>query len=283
MENRNHVPVELENWIRKTLKSGVKPEAIVNGMIKKGYDTKLAYRTLLHIVGNQSIYSTKTVDSSYTYEKPSIDTNENVIYTNDREIRVLMRIEKPYILHVQNFLSFEECDQLISLSRDHLQHSKVVDPKSGIEKLSSGRTSKGMYFKLNENMLINTIEKRIAEFTDSPVEYGEGLQVLNYKEEQEYKPHYDYFPSNKIDPSKGGQRVGTLLIYLNDVPSGGQTIFPKLGLSISPKKGAAVFFQYTNSKGQVDPMSLHSSSPVLTGEKWVATKWIRQGSTNHNF
>ena len=100
---------------------------------------------------------------------------------------------------------------------------------------------------------------------------------MNYGVGEEYKPHFDFFPSGKVDSTKGGQRVGTLLIYLNDVPMGGETVFQKVGLSIVPKKGSAVYFHYTNSKGQVDRLSLHSSIPVIEGEKWVATKWIREG------
>jgi len=66
-------------------------------------------------------------------------------------------------------------------------------------------------------------------------------------------------------------------MYLNDVQEGGETIFPKMDLSISPKKGAALYFHYGNQEGQTDRLTLHSSVPVLNGEKWVATKWIRQG------
>ena len=195
-----------------------------------------------------------------------------------------MRIEKPFILYLDNFLSTAECDELIRISKDRLQPSKVIDSTTGEERIAPGRTSKGMCFELNENRLVSTIEQRISELTNFPIENGEGLQVLNYQKQEEYRPHYDYFPSHKLENKKGGQRVGTMLIYLNDVPSGGETIFPKVGLSVTPKKGTAVYFQYGNSKGQVDPMSLHSSSPILNGEKWVATKWIRQGNIyqNHN-
>ncbi len=35
-------------------------------------------------------------------------------------------------------------------------------------------------------------------------------------------------------------------------------------------------FEYCNSLGQVDPKSLHGGTPVVIGEKWIATKWMRQ-------
>jgi prolyl 4-hydroxylase len=67
-----------------------------------------------------------------------------------------------------------------------------------------------------------------------------------------------------------------LIAYLNDVESGGETAFPKLGLMVAPQRGNAVYFEYGNSQSQVDPSSLHAGKLVQSGEKWVATKWMRQ-------
>ena len=66
------------------------------------------------------------------------------------------------------------------------------------------------------------------------------------------------------------------MTYLNDVPAGGQTIFPALGWATSPLRGNAVYFEYSDDRGQVDARSLHASAPVTQGEKWVVTKWMRQ-------
>ncbi|MED3562565.1 2OG-Fe(II) oxygenase [Bacillus xiapuensis] len=277
MEKIMHISSDLRDWIVQTLRSGVNPESIVDAMIKKGFDATFSYRTILRIVGNQTIKTSTLSESPYIYEIPEIGRKGNEIQTNDRIIHVLSRINQPFILQFENLLSFDECDELIHLSKGRLLPSQIIDSKTGLVKSVSGRTSKGMYFKLGENHLIETIENRISELTNFPIENGEGLQVLNYQVGEEYKPHFDYFPPASISTHKGGQRIGTLLIYLNDVPSGGETVFPKAGVSIVPRKGTAVYFHYGNSKGQVDRMSLHTSIPVLEGEKWVATKWIRQG------
>jgi prolyl 4-hydroxylase len=277
MEKVNQIPSALMDWIIKTLNSGVKPEAIVDAMIRKGYDSRLSYTTLFRIVNNKPT-NLQVVHTPFEYEQPEIAKKGNLIHTSDRKVKVLSSVEKPFILHLDNVLTIEECDQLIELSRKRLKPSTVIDPKTGEEKAATGRTSKGMSFYLQENEFVSKIEKRISELTDFPVENGEGLQILNYGIGEEYKSHFDYFPSSKVNPDKGGQRVGTFLIYLNDVSAGGQTVFPKAGVSIVPKKGSAVYFQYGNSRGEVDRLSLHSSIPVSAGEKWVATKWIRQGN-----
>ena len=174
----------------------------------------------------------------------------------------------------------EECNELIRLSRIKLQRSTIVDPASGKETVIQERSSYGTFFANNETEFISKLERRIAAVMQWPAENGEGLQILNYKVGAEYKSHYDYFPpgdpGSAVHLAKGGQRVSTLVIYLNDVEEAGETMFPEIGLSVTPKKGSAVYFEYCNSKGQVDPLSLHCGVPVVAGEKWIAPKWMRQ-------
>ncbi|WP_338452134.1 2OG-Fe(II) oxygenase [Niallia oryzisoli] len=266
---------ELKEWMQNTLNSGVAPELVVDAMIKKGFDPRFSYTTIFRMIRNHSVQTTD--NCPYVYELPPIARKGSLIHTSDHvPIKVIMSIEKPFILLLDNLLSEQECDELIALSKDRLRRSKVIDSETGKEKTVPGRTSEGTEFMVLENRLIARIEKRIAELIDYPVEYSESLQVLHYNHGEEYKPHFDFFQENKVDASKGGQRIATLLIYLNDVEAGGETVFPKLGLSVSPKKGAAIYFHYGNSKGQTDRLSLHSSTPVVMGDKWVATKWIRQ-------
>jgi prolyl 4-hydroxylase len=113
-----------------------------------------------------------------------------------------------------------------------------------------------------------------------PLENGEGLQVLHYPTGAGSEPHHDYLQpanaANRESIARSGQRVSTLVTYLNDVPAGGQTIFPALGIATSPLRGNAVYFEYADDAGRVDPRSLHASAPVTQGEKWVVTKWMRQ-------
>ncbi|GLB59593.1 2OG-Fe(II) oxygenase [Cytobacillus sp. NCCP-133] len=272
---------ELKDWIVSTLKNDVSPIAIANALIKKGFDNRFAYETLFKIVGNEAIKTTDGEQVRYNNEVPGIGRKGNTLYTSDSEIKVLSKNEKPFVLHLDNVLSHQECDEIIGLSKSRLEPSRVVDTASGEERAATGRTSKGMAFHIRENELVARIERRISELTGFPTENGEGLQVLNYGIGEEYKSHFDFFPPNMADVKKGGQRVGTFLIYLNDVAAGGETVFPKAGLSIVPKKGTGIYFHYANEDGQFDRLSVHCSLPVTVGEKWVATKWIRQNKINH--
>ena len=74
---------------------------------------------------------------------------------------------------------------------------------------------------------------------------------------------------------RGGQRVGTIVMYLRTPERGGGTVFPDIGLEVAPVKGAAVFFAY--DRPHPDSKTLHGGTPVTLGEKYVATKWMREG------
>jgi prolyl 4-hydroxylase len=167
-----------------------------------------------------------------------------------------------------NVLSEEECDALIELSKDRLNRSKV-----GTHHESDIRTSSGIFLSEDdENELVERIEKRIAEIMGIPADNGENLQILRYLPGQEYKPHFDYFQS----PSVTNNRISTIVMYLNDVAAGGETFFPALNLSVSPRKGTAVYFEYFYNNPALNEMTLHAGTPVTAGEKWVATKWMRR-------
>lgn len=185
----------------------------------------------------------------------------------DCRVHIIASMKNPNLLVVRNILSEGECEALIELAKPKLTRSQVLEYGTGITKVGNERTSEGVFFRRSETELITRIEQRIAHFLDWPADRGEGLQVLRYGVGQEFKPHHDFF--TYAAPS---QRVATLLIYLNDPDEGGSTIFPDVNLEIFPKKGHAVFFSYDRPYAYT--RTLHGGSPVISGEKWVATKWF---------
>lgn len=194
----------------------------------------------------------------------------NKIKTEDREINIIARLEEPLIVILGNVLSDEECDELIQLSKDKMHRSRIgVTPE-----VSEIRTSRSMFFKENENEFISKIEKRVSSIMNIPVEHGEGIQVLNYAPGQEYKAHFDFFTSE--NRASKNNRISTLVMYLNDVEHGGETYFPKLNFSVSPKKGMAVYFEYFYKDKNINERTLHAGAPVIIGEKWAATQWMRR-------
>jgi prolyl 4-hydroxylase len=182
------------------------------------------------------------------------------------------------VIVFDNFMSDEECDGLIEQARPRMERSSVVQPMTGASMVNDIRTSTGMFFKAAESELVARIEKRIERLVHWPVENGEAIQVLNYQQGAEYQPHQDYFdPSDPGTPNSlglSGQRVGTVLMYLNTPVRGGGTMFPEAGIEVKAKKGRAVLFSYSRPSPAM--RTLHGGMPVLEGEKWAATKWLRQ-------
>ncbi|MER2090480.1 MAG: 2OG-Fe(II) oxygenase [Sporosarcina sp.] len=188
----------------------------------------------------------------------------------DREIDIIARLEEPLIVILGNVLSNEECDELIRLSMDKMQRSKIGTTRE----VNELRTSSSMFFQESENEIVARVENRISTIMNIPIEHGEGIQILNYTPGQEYKAHYDYFSStSKVI---NNNRISTLVMYLNDVEQGGETFFPKLNFSVSPQKGMAVYFEYFYNDKNLNELTLHGGAPVITGEKWVATQWMRK-------
>jgi prolyl 4-hydroxylase len=207
-------------------------------------------------------------------------TAGNSIRVADRVVTVVARVSRPLIAVLANVLSAEECDELIALARPRLTPSTVVDPVTGENTVAEHRSSEGMFFLPGETPLIAALDARFSRLMNLPIDHGEGLQVLRYGPGTLSTPHVDFLvPRNEASEQslrRSGQRVSSLVAYLNHVAGGGETTFPHANLSVCPHRGNAVYFEYCNGRGQVDAASLHAGAPVTEGEKWAVTKWMRE-------
>jgi prolyl 4-hydroxylase len=189
---------------------------------------------------------------------------------------------EPKIILIDDFLTPEECSHLQQAARDKLEKSTVVDNTTGQSVPYDHRSSFGMYFYRNHDEVVCNIEQRIMGLVNVPLLNLEPFQLLRYGPGQEYRAHYDYFDpdiqGSQIHLQRGGQRFATLIMYLNEVEQGGDTGFPNVGIRVIPKVGRAVLFYNVQLNGQPDPMTLHSGDPVVAGEKWITTCWLRQGA-----
>ncbi len=187
----------------------------------------------------------------------------------------------PRITLLEGFLSPEECQHLIHLGEGLLAPSQVYpDGDGALHTNSRLRDSSSSFLPIGQTPMLADIERRIAALVNLPTLHGESMQLLNYQVGQYYSPHIDFFaptnPSCKDTLAYGGQRIATCLLYLNTPKSGGETHFVKHGIKIVPIQGNAVLFYNVLPNGEEDWSSLHASIAVTEGEKWVATKWIRE-------
>ena len=210
---------------------------------------------------------------------------------------------------IENFLNNEECNLLINDGSKKLERSYVMGSNNKKEyenQISNVRTSSQSWLNKNDikykNILtkVNNLVNSFLNFEKIKLDQYEDIQVVNYKENQEYKPHYDIchpdqcVKEHKTHCEKDYERFKslryiTVLIYLNDDFSGGETFFPKINLKIKPQKGKVLLFfncnpnQNTKKNGKCDVIqnSEHGGLPVLKSNnnsksgKWIANFWIR--------
>lgn len=181
------------------------------------------------------------------------------------------------IQEIPNFLSSEECDQIISMSKDKLFESRVYSDKADLYE-SKSRESQQCWHD-DETDLVKSISEKVRKLTNTKNQHQEHLQVVNYQAGGFFSPHYDACEGTptyceRMNGSEG-PRYLTVLVYLNDGFEGGETVFPKINKTVKPQKGKAVIFQSVNDDGVIIKEALHGGNPVKSGEKWIANKWIR--------
>ncbi len=272
---------ELQDWIIAQAKAGCAPDAVLQSMLASGWQEAVAVQALEQTLRGHLVEHAKANGLPVPVPVPEPLQLEGcaVLDAGDREVQVLSHMLLPRVVVFGGLLSNEECDEMIALAEARLARSETVQLDTGGSEVNAARTSEGMFFAREENALCARIEARIARLLQWPLVNGEGLQVLRYRPGAEYKPHYDYFdpaqPGTANILKRGGQRVASLVMYLNTPTRGGCTTFPDVKFEVSPVKGNAVFFSYDRPHPLTK--TLHGGAPVVEGEKWVATKWLREG------
>lgn len=129
------------------------------------------------------------------------------------------------------------------------------------------------------DVLTAIMQERAARLTTLPVAAHEPPNVLSYEVGQHYAPHFDF-----VDPAQPifadelrtfGQRVMTIVTYLNDDFDDAPTIFPHLGIQFRGGVGDAVVFANVLPNGEPDRSTLHAGTPPTRGRKWVLSQWMR--------
>jgi prolyl 4-hydroxylase len=285
---------DLKAWLKDNIDRGFARESLEQSLRAAGYQPRFAREAIELAFEREGQRAPQPVPAqppaaaaaatADAGKPPSaseiIAATDNALDAGDRKVNILFALNAPRIVLFGGLLSDDECEQMIALSRVKLQRSTVVNAATGEYDVHPDRTSSGTHFQRGETALVRKIEQRIAALIGAPVDNGEPIQVLHYTPGAEYKPHFDFFDPSYDGNDKvlamGGQRVATLVMYLNDVEAGGSTVFPEVGLDVLPRRGNAVFFAYATDDGQLDRRTLHGGSPVARGEKWIATKWLRQ-------
>lgn len=195
---------EWHEWILTNLERGCTHASILDALEKtwSRLEALSALNAALNTLNNPAL------------NRPLIDTSANYISLADRTVQILFTLKNPHIVLIDNVLSHSECDDLVQCAyQKGLLDSSVVDYQTGASVAHQARTSSGTSFSRAENRIVAALENRLSALNNWPMTHAEGIQVLQYTNGQEYKPHHDYFEPSKPGSAshliRGGQRVGT--------------------------------------------------------------------------
>lgn len=191
--------------------------------------------------------------------------------------------DSPRVRIVQGFASAAECDWAMAKARGSLTRAKVLDQETGEERSHPDRTNKAIEFRLTGmDVVMQVLRARIAATTNLPVPVFEPVQVMHYSVGEEFRPHFDFLTEDNegwaAQMRRFGQRIATFLIFLNEDFEGGETEFPRAGISHRGRKGDALFWANVDPSGAPDRLTFHAGKPPTKGEKWILSQWIRDRS-----
>jgi prolyl 4-hydroxylase len=65
------------------------------------------------------------------------------------------------------------------------------------------------------------------------------------------------------------------MVYLNEGMEGGATRFTEIDYAVTPKTGMALLWNNLLADGTPNMATRHCGEPVLSGRKFIITKWFR--------
>ncbi|KAL1528167.1 hypothetical protein AB1Y20_009528 [Prymnesium parvum] len=197
-----------------------------------------------------------------------------------RGLRVL-HLDPPVWI-VDGFFSAEECESYRALAEDAQRALRLEQSATFSASTATARTSATWFIRYQD---APQLLARAAALLGRPVDHFEEPQLVRYEPGQRFTWHYDAIPPSML--ANGGQRIATLLVYLNDVETGGCTAFRDLReggtdgdgqpkrLAVQPKKGRALLFFPSDADGAPDERTLHAGEPAKE-DKWIAQLWLHE-------
>lgn len=240
----------------------------------------LARKTLAFLAGDAAV--TEALANGATFDDETWRRLHDAITPATwLETPVLAKLSAaPAIASAPGLFSPAMCDWIIARARPHLKRAQVYDPGEGAGRTALERTNSEMRFEFPALDLVLLLAfHRIAKISGFAFKGWEPASVLHYLPGQEFRRHYDYLdpaiPAYAAEIAGHGQRLATMLVYLSEDFSGGETDFPLAGIRFKGRRGDAVLFHNVTRAGEPDPATLHAGLAPVHGEKWLLSQWIR--------
>ncbi|MGN6377069.1 MAG: prolyl hydroxylase family protein [Sphingomonas sp.] len=219
------------------------------------------------------LLTSKTKSVAATRKRVNAMVTER-IESNPKMVRA--ETDAAQIYYQPDYLDAQQCDALMRTIDSNRRPSTLLSSSN----YADFRTSESCDMDRWSDD-IRPIDEGLARLLGLAPEYGETMQGQRYAPGQQFRAHHDYFHETEEYwqrvKHEGGQRTWTAMIYLNDVEEGGATWFPQAGVRFRPRRGLLLVWNNMGTDGMPNPATLHEGMPVVTGVKYIITKWFREG------
>lgn len=233
-------------------------------------------------------------------KRRNIATEGEIVYLNDlKATRLDLYGEKELIplspitldtskenirckLHrIQHLITYPERNLILEYAKNTLEPSDVVGVNNQVRTSWETGLKESQLQSDELNAAIRSVKAKIAQFTNIPESHQETLTIIRYRQYEEYKRHHDFFTNAEVDIQhilqNGGDRIATVLICLQEPEEGGETNFPLLDITLKQEVcSATIWLNGAPDGSELYQETEHAGLPVLKGEKWMMTCWIRQ-------
>ncbi|GAB2612539.1 2OG-Fe(II) oxygenase [Novilysobacter erysipheiresistens] len=175
---------------------------------------------------------------------------------------------RPRVLQVESLLSSDECRLLMASA---LLRDATAD-------LPPAAAPSVRFAPVHEDFALRMLQLRLARAARAEFGHAEPLLVEHGVPGTTEWRHRDYLSPEVLaaDRAGAGNRRTTVCVCLRPPEAGGGLEFPFAELETVPGAGRAVVFDNLRD-GMLDRDSMHASLPILRGEQWQATLWLREG------
>jgi len=274
------IPDNWRNWLITNHEIGCDREGMIKLAMAQGYE-RSALEQVLDKGSSVSVSMASGVTEQKTSPPSMLEWFEAPLTRPSNQPRA-WKLDTPLVqlYEIPGLLTPTECKQVIEAINSSLQPSKVTRGSNNY------RTSRTCHLRQNHRDLALKLDRRFAELVGVDPKLSEPTQGQRYDPGEYFKEHTDWFaPGTQefLDHTRvGGQRTWTVMIYLNHVEAGGETLFKNLGRTFTPLPGLGLAWNNLQADGTPNPFTLHEAIPVSAGNKWVLTKWFRTDFGRNN-
>lgn len=195
-----------------------------------------------------------------------------------RPASIPRRLTAPHF--VDGFLKPATCQRLLAeLDHAFWQPSTVVNRNNVGEVVAQrstmriSETAKEALFPPAAARIAQRTRERVRHMLNISAARFEDWQAVRYRCGGKFDYHLD---AGLWSSEPAGERVWSVIVYLDTPLAGGATTFKQLGLKVQAVAGRLLLWKNLLSDGTPNPWMLHRGAPVRRGRKTILVTWIRE-------